>query len=86
MPTTNYDLIEPFMDKGWSFQIKTSDYSPLDPIIRESLLSLINTPLVRRAKPFLQGDTECWLMVEFWTDNEDHIIAAANFLNESLKV
>lgn len=81
------DLIAPdSIGKGWSFQIFATENPPhLSSEIRESLLSLLNTPIVRRAKPFLQGDCLGWLMVEFWTDDEDAILTAANFLEISLK-
>lgn len=74
------------MDKGWSFQVSaiTSEYH-LNPEIRETLLSLMNTPFARRAKPFLQGDCFGWLMVEFWTDDEKIIAEVASFFESGLK-
>jgi len=79
------DLVAPHMDKGWSFQVSETYPTPLAPEIRESLLRLMDTPLARRAKPFLQGDCLGWLMVEFWTDNENDILNAASFFENGLK-
>lgn len=80
------DLIAPIGDKGWSFQISAMGNPPhLAPKIRESLLILLNTPIVKRAQPILQGDCMDWLMVEFCTDDENAIVTAANFLEKSLK-
>lgn len=78
------ELCEPILDKNWNIQI-----SAIPPIynlpdeIRPTLLSLIKTPIVQRANPFLQGDCLGWLMVEFHTDNEDAIITAATFIYNS---
>ena len=78
-------LCEPHGDKGWSFQVFATNTPPiLAPDIRDSLVSLIRTPLARKAKPFLQGDCVGWLMVEFWTDNESDIAMVSAFLERSL--
>jgi hypothetical protein len=81
------ELVAPHMNKGWSFQVSATIENPphLPPEIRESLLSLMNTPIARRANPFLQCDCLGWLMVEFFTDNEDAIITAASFFETSLQ-
>lgn len=82
------ELVEPKSDKGWNLQVISQDKLMAAHAweeIRETLLSLINTPLVKRAKPFLQGDCLGWLMVEFWTDNENDILNAATFIETGLK-
>lgn len=79
------ELCNPHMGKGWSIQISaTPPHHTLPEEIRPSLLSLMRTPIVQRAKPFLQGDCLGWLMVEFHTDNEDAILTAAAFISTAL--
>lgn len=77
-------LVPPHAGKWWSFQVSTSPPEHIPPEVRETLLSVMNTPLVRRAKPFLQGDCLGWLMIEFWTDSENDIVNAASFMESSL--
>lgn len=79
------DLVPPHFDKGWSFQIKSEKGAILNPEIRQTLLSVMNTPVARRAHPFLQGDHPEWLMVEFWTNDEKVIAEVASFFESSLK-
>lgn len=80
------ELCNPQMDKGWSLQISATPPNYILPEeIRPSLLSLIRTPIVQRARPFLQGDCLEWLMVEFHTDNEDAIVTAAAIISNALK-
>lgn len=82
-------LLPPALDKNWCLEITTFGENPpchLPPEIRESLLILMGTPVVKRANPFLQCDTRDYLLVEFWTDNEVMIATAAAFLEASLKL
>lgn len=76
-------LEAPTMDKGWSFQILADSTNGM-PEIRDSILRMLRTPIVKRANPFLQGDCPEWLMIEFWTNDENAIIEASIILQETV--
>ncbi len=79
------ELVAPHMDKGWSFQVTASEPFTIDFCdIRGTLLSLMDTPIARRARPFLQSDCSDFLMVEFWTDDEKVIAETAAFFENGL--
>jgi len=72
---TTAKLVSPHMDKGWSLQ-----FFDCDEKVRNSVIGTVmdaNTRVGCRA--FLQGDFEGWMMVEFWTDDEDRILQAAEY-------
>lgn len=65
-------LVPPFGDKHWSFQmvnINTAD------VLR--IRSAFAIDVVKAAKPFLQGNSGSWVMVEFWTNDKILICEAA---------
>lgn len=78
-------LEAPVMDKHWSFQILADSENPphIDSEIRDSVLRMMRSPVVKRANPFLQDDCLGWLMIEFWTEDENAIIEASTLLQET---
>ena len=67
------ELVPPSMDKGWSVQ-----FFNVTPDIRNLVIGgVLNAASRTQAKPFLQGNFDGWMMVEFWTDDEDAILAGA---------
>lgn len=74
-------LVPPHMDKSFSFQAHG-----LTPEQRHLVLRALFLPEVVKAKPFRQGDSGTWLMIEFWTDNREVIQAAAEALARAIGV
>jgi hypothetical protein len=74
-------LVPPHMDKSYSFQAHG-----LTPEQRDLVLRALQLPEVELAKPFRQGDTGSWLMIEFWTDDREVIQAAAQGLARTIGV
>lgn len=67
-------FIGPKMDKGCSFQVCGSDLPP-----RCDFLSVMADPIVKAARPYLQGYVEReWAMIEFWVGDETISRAAAD--------
>lgn len=44
------------------------------------MMSLFADPVIKEANPFLQGNSNGWIMVEFWTLNHPAILKAADML------
>jgi hypothetical protein len=61
------DLKSPVMDKNFGVEIFDS---------KVPLFFLISLPEVKKAKGFLQCHSDEYTFIEFWTDNEDDILAA----------
>jgi hypothetical protein len=74
-------LVPPHMDKSFSFQAHG-----LTPEQRHLVLRALFLPEVVQAKPFRQGDTGSWLMIEFWTKDREVIQAAAEGLARAIGV
>lgn len=68
-------LVPPHGDKSWSFQA-----IHLKPEQRNQLVAAMKDPKVEPCKPFKQGDSGNWLMIEFWTENLEAIKVAAKHL------
>lgn len=68
-------LVPPAGDKNWSFQ--TVHQTPEQ---RTQVLVAMRDDQVQACRPFRQGDSPEWLMIEFWTDDADKIKIAANHL------
>ncbi|HDR9103321.1 hypothetical protein [Paraburkholderia sp. A3RO-2L] len=75
MKTRIAKLVPPHMDKHWSFQMVNPTEEEVS-LIRAAF----HTTAVQAAKPFLQGCTKDWLMVEFWTYSKDEVDAAGAHL------
>ncbi len=71
-------LVPPFGDKNWSFQMYN-----VTPEERGIVLYNFHNPMVKKANPFLQGDSGGWLMVEFWTADRYLIDAASRCFFEA---
>lgn len=68
-------LVPPHMDKHHSFQMIGA--LPED-IIRVRVA--LQAPQVKAVRPFLQGESRDWVMVEFWSDDLELIQIAAKHL------
>ena len=51
-------------------------------VIRES----IDIGKEFKTNPFIQGNSDDWIMVEFWTDNQKNILHACEKICETLNV
>lgn len=74
-------LVPPHMDKSYSFQA-----NGLTPEQRHQVLRALFLPEVVKARPFRQGDSGTWLMIEFWTGDRDVIQAAAEGLARAIGI
>lgn len=72
-------LVPPHADKHWSFQVANRE-----PAHEQAVRVCMASADVKAAKPFLQGCSVDWLMVEFWTHDIDDVARAANALAESV--
>lgn len=71
-------LVAPQMDKGWSLQ-----FFDCDSALRGRVIGgVMDTNKIVGCRAFLQGDSDGWLMVEFWTDDEDAILRGAEHLSD----
>jgi hypothetical protein len=73
-------FLEPSGDKHYSFQM-VSDMLPTQGDFLVAM-KLVN---VQKVKPFLQGYSNNWAMVEFWTKDEEASLIAAKALAEHFK-
>lgn len=71
-------LKSPSMGKGWGVEVQASRYIPAG-FARRMLFS---EPL-KKAKAFLQCEGHDYLFFEFWTDDEDLILAAVEFIHDN---
>jgi hypothetical protein len=68
-------LNPPAGGKNWSFQTLSTS-----PEQRQKLLVTLQNKQVSACRPFHQGDSENWLMIEFWTSSMNDIQSAARIL------
>lgn len=81
MPARIAKLVPPTGDKHHSFQIANRDEGD-EQLARNSVLH----PDVAAARPFIQGMDRTWLMIEFWTDDEEKITKACDALSKLFKI
>jgi len=77
-------LIAPSMDKNWSLQLFDV---PNDKQIQNEIwyhARIIGQHF--KVNPFLQGNSEGWMMIEYWTSEESFILEAAVKTCEKLKI
>lgn len=74
-------LVPPYMDKHHSFQMIGTQSED----IRQVRIGM-QDPEVKAARPFLQGESGNWVMVEFWSDNLELIQVAAQHLANRVKL
>ena len=74
-------LVPPSGDKGWSFQVTNRRKQDVQ-MVRVAM----DTPAVKQAQPFLQGETPDWLMVEFWVRDKELIVAASKIIARALSI
>jgi hypothetical protein len=76
-------LIPPSGDKNFSFQVIGINQEQ-----KTKLFGAINSlkSMHPDLKPFIQGNSGNWVMIEFWTDNVDSIMEASVFLSKILNV
>ncbi len=74
-------LVPPHADKHWSFQIANRTEAH-----EVAVKSSMRDAAVAGAKPFIQGLSADWLMVEFWTRDKDAVDAAAKHLAQRCNV
>jgi hypothetical protein len=60
-------LVEPGQDRNYCLHFEGSTIDIMG--IRPILIASITSGILNKAKPFLQGDSSDWLMVEFWTND-----------------
>lgn len=74
-------LVSPckIMGKGFSFQAMNVSQEQVDKICWAF-------EQVRDSRPFLQGNSDGWVMVEFWTDDGDAILRASELFAQILGV
>lgn len=72
-------LVPPHMDKHWSFQIQNRLPDDSD----KARSAMYSNDIVKQANPFLQGCSDDWLMIEFWTLSKEAIDAACKQLSET---
>jgi len=72
LPNAVAKLVPPHADKHWSFQIVNRTEAHGDAVKR----SMADAD-VASARPFIQGMSPTWLMVEFWTRDKALVDAAA---------
>ena len=73
-------FMEPCGDKHYSFQM-------IGKIPEQwELLKAMQIKDVKDVKPFLQGYSKDWCMVEFWTKDRDSAVKAAESIASYLKV
>lgn len=77
MPQPVAKLVPPHGDKHWSFQIANRAEAH-----EMAVKSGMGDAAVAGARPFLQGLSADWLMVEFWTMDKDAVDAAAKRLGQ----
>jgi hypothetical protein len=68
-------LVPPHGDKHWSFQIANRSEEH-----EFAVKASMRDPAVQAAKPFIQGLSRDWLMVEFWTADRKAVDDAAKQL------
>lgn len=68
-------FLEPSGDKHYSFQM-VNDMLPT----QGDFLVAMKLVDVQKVKPFLQGHSNNWAMVEFWTKDEEAALIAAKAL------
>lgn len=68
-------LVPPHADKHWSFQVVNVGEDEV-----WNIRGAFSNEAVKKANPFLQGNSGGWVMVEFWTEDKGIIDAAAKVL------
>lgn len=77
-----FELKTPEKGENWSFQIHSSSRK-----VWKEISLFLYEPVVKEAQPFLRSYIEDWLTIEFWTSDENAILAACVFLeNEFSKI
>ncbi|MDO8640855.1 MAG: hypothetical protein Q7R33_04875 [Nitrosarchaeum sp.] len=86
-------LIEPCMDKNWSlqfFNIPGDSRRDFNPVRANIWFWCRHFGEFYKTHPFLQGDSEDWMMIEFWTSSQSLILEAClaicNQLNLTLEM
>ena len=80
-------LTPPECGKNWSVH-----FLGLTEQVRNKILSAFHRmaynheSMFKKANPFLQGDSDGWMMIEFWTDNQNSIIDACLELENTLNI
>lgn len=74
-------LCPPHCGKNYSFQVINISKEH-----RDDILACFHDPLVKRAHPFLQGDSRDWVMVEFWVKDLEVIQVASELLARKIGI
>lgn len=72
-------LVPPTMDKGYSFQIINATAKEID-----NTRAVVLSGQIKGVNPFIQGQDQNWIMVEFWCDDLDSINQAADVLFQAV--
>lgn len=73
--------IPPRLGKGVSFQVINLNQEQ-----REELILTMRSDEVKQAHPFLQGDQDGWLMIEFWSQDAELVEKCCKLLAQSINV
>jgi len=81
-------LVEPKGDKNWSLQLFGVPGSRYDSNVERANIWYICRVVGERygARPFLQGDYEDWMMIEFWSGSQNLILEVCMKICEELKI
>ena len=74
-------LCPPHYDKNYSFQVINISKEH-----RDAIVACFQHPLVKKANPFLQGDSGDWVMVEFWVKDLMVIQEASDLLARKIGI
>ena len=81
-------LVEPAMDKNWSLQLWDKSEGRnvtgvgIMPVVKSFVMSFLKTH--EKQHWFLQGDSDGWLMFEFWTADQDYIFNTCTEISDAI--
>jgi len=82
------ELHNPENDKNWS--IHFYEVNQKDKIRIRVLFHSLTFPDFDRnwkaCNPFLQGDSDNWIMIEFWANDADKIIKGCEYIEKKLNI
>lgn len=78
----NAKLVPPNNDKGWSLQF----FDVPKDIVNQIWYHARTISDHFKLKPFLQGNSDGWMMVEFWDNAEGYILEASLKICEEIGV
>lgn len=79
-------LLAPQNDKNYRIE-----FTGIDAEVKNEIIALLNPQFERPeeivdAKPFIQGNSEDWLLIEFWTKSKYSILIFLDYIQSEMNI